>query len=389
MKKQARKYRRKSKFVRAYKRNNQKGIRNKILRGGFLDTAESSNILDARHCVTVGHSSFVMDYAERAVFYALVKMMLRKVGIEPQLQNQAIAYTQLGDIWRLTIRRSIDSSPNPLPAFISPQNIDYTAGGPNYGWDTIADSLRSAYKSAIQATGYNGAEALFMEFIPAAGSKLKYQRVFLHNLKITMYCKNSLKIQNRTKAPGNEDNTDVVGRVPMYGKSYEGKGTGCTVAGGTYSVDYGVANQPFNANRIDGMIAETTDLDGWKEPLPPGVFNGVKKHGKISVSPGQIKTSVLTDVITMTIGQWLNVFQGQYDGTNSGRWPIRKVGKFRFFMLEKMLEVYKVTDGEPNINVAYEHNIVCGAVVTSLGLQGIMRPWIGFREGGTGKVGSV
>lgn len=375
------------KFVRRPPKVSYKGLRTQCLKYGYVDQAEFSNIVSSSQCVTVGHNSFVYDSAHKTFWFALTKQLLQHLGILPVLQTQLLVGTQAGDVINFVFRNAQSSSIGPVPGDLTPAAITFTATGA-FSWETLAVAIYANWKLNASTGGYMQREALYIEFIPANGSKLKIVRINLTNTKVTIHAKASLKIQNRSKAPGGTEeniNGDNVGRVPLYGKQYYGYGSGTTVTDGQYQSN--VSLKPFVGARDSGVIAISTTVDGMQEPLPAQCFPRVRRTGKMMAGPGVIKTSVLTDTVTKTVTDWINYFTTLPNDPagsvfNQFLPHQNNVGKFRFYMLEKMLSIH--AQNEPDIEVAYEHNYIIAGKVTSVGNQQIMRPLVLFANGSSG-----
>lgn len=374
------------KFVRRPPKVSYKGLRVKCLKYGYVDQAEFSNLVTSSNCVTVGHNSFVYNSAHKTFWFALTKQLFEHIGICPVNQTSILVGSAAGDVFNFVYRNSQSSSVGPVPADLSPASASFTATAA-YSWETIAVGLYVNWSNNASAAGYRDREALWIEFIPAAGSKLKLVRINLTNTKVTIHAKASLKIQNRSKAPGAEENIsgDNVGRVPLYGKQYYGYGSGTSVTDGQFQSS--VSLKPFVGARDSGVIAISTTVDGMQEPLPAQCFPKVRRSGKMMAGPGVIKTSVLSDTVTKTVTDWINYFTTMPNDIGAAEFnqflpKTNNVGKFRFYMLEKMLSI--TAQGEPQIEVAYEHNYIIAGKVTSVGNQQIMRPLMLFANGSSG-----
>lgn len=169
----------------------------------------------------------------------------------------------------------------------------------------------------------------------------------LKDMKLCVFVKSSFKIQNRSKAAGGspdaQESTEVVDNVPLYGKSYSGKGSM-------------LESKMFDFNPND-LVADTTyaiiegseAIPGRKEPPQANEFRNVTSQGKIHLDPAEIKTSVLT----CTHHMYLNQLVWQCVVPTNSKSIATRYGKFRVFALEKMIDV----GATENISVAIEHNL--------------------------------
>jgi len=180
-----------------------------------------------------------------------------------------------------------------------------------------------------------------------SGSQWRRVQIDCENLKVRIESKSALKIQNRSINSVGNDEEDDVDNVPLYGRSYSGKGTGTTIIGGGEQPPSG---QSLFGDASTGMIL----LDGTanlREPMLPYAAIDAKRSAKAKLDPADIKTSVLTDKFTIGVNKLLTLM-GNVSGTN----PKSRIGKFRVFAFEKMIETVKVDADVVPMTLAYEVN---------------------------------
>jgi len=177
----------------------------------------------------------------------------------------------------------------------------------------------------------------------------------LQNAHMEYHCKSALKIQNVTKSSETDDQTDDIEAVPLYGKSYEGSGSGAFFR----QQEDNVAFQP---NTNTGLIQISFDPflnESLQEPPPQGHFKYVQRSGKVHMDSGQLKTSVLTYTKKLSFSSFYNkLLMGR---PNTYNWTT--LGKFRFFGLEKMI-THKGTTADTVIAVIYELDQKMGMLMT-------------------------
>jgi len=212
--------------------------------------------------------------------------------------------------------------------------------------DYYADSARAWNQNF--ATRSNALEMFDMTWSPLrdplvdAYLYVKTARVRLDEMVVKIGSKSTLKIQNRSTHVADAHNADTVDQVPLYGKSYEGKGTGAVWINQEHSTAH------FVASGADGVIRPNPPAQ-MKEPPKPIEFKGTQKLGKARIDPGIIKTSALYHTASHTPSMWVRMLGPCL--WNSYTSP--SVGRYRFFCLEKILDA----DEADPLTCAYEHNI--------------------------------
>lgn len=183
----------------------------------------------------------------------------------------------------------------------------------------------------------------------------------LASCSFNIYNKSSLKIQNRTiSAAGNIEGDDV-DNVPLFGKSYSGSGNwaqfGSSMSSATLIVTQdSVTNAPVVTKKFGGTIANTANL---AEPPVKSQVRHCTAVGKAHLDPGQVKTDVLVYKKTFS----LNGLVRKYMRSTALLLDTSRIaiGKYRFFMLEKMIQAVQTTDVN-SITIAYELDHKTGIV---------------------------
>lgn len=279
--------------------------------------------------------------------------------------TSASTFMMWKNMWRLLIKELFYKTGHPIKDMN--EQLDYV---------TAADSVQVAYQTGdgtvltaahtiaigntaeIVATAfYNNAglraETITLKWInfattvnPAASTSDRSSvRIDLEFCTVDMYCKSSMKMQNRTVTDAT-DNLESLDSVPLYGKAYGGKGNG--------------PNQPSRVNSaittqlvgdyITGIIESSSGDPGLDEPIHRVYFDGAKLEGKLRIEPSQIKTSVLTYSRKMSLNLMRKLLSDSITNPRS-RTPL---ATFRFFGLERMIQVN--TPAADNIIIAYETN---------------------------------
>lgn len=312
--------------------------------GGTITTTAAAKA----NSVMIAHSTFSKPALVNVVAYAMAKMLAIKINRCFTTYNDRVS--NIGT--KLTIYyRSIPTGA------ISNFNFTFVAAST---WLDIVSQL-TAWLNLTSSDSTIWAELVFEErtISTDVNQYIKLCHLDLSRAKFHIYAKANLKLQNQTKGATSE--SDVVDNVPLFGKSYQGTGNYFmykndkpVIAGeiGDYEM---FVTTGFNCVFTDSFNS-VDNLTSLREPPPKSMFVRVKTDGKAHLDPGSIKTSTMTDYLTVSMANLLRIISGvnlSESQTNAG--------KFRFFLLEKMLQYTATTDANA-INVAYEHDIKHGCI---------------------------
>lgn len=363
-----------SKSAGRFKRGTKKAHRlDYYAKRGIVSAAEVGAVLQSPNegpfaqSVLVGHSSYTLKGLHKIVAMALTKMVAGK------LKRQLSSFTDLIDL-NLTGNLILTLKYRPALNSVT-QVITYTAIAGTAKWINIANffegQLQAAQPSytwislkAEDTVGQNNTNGVVMFDID------------MTKCRIQLYSKSALKLQNRSINTSGNDDMDDVDNVPLYGKSYDGSGNYCIHKINADEVDILTPNvktfhQTFGGEdywnpvfaRLNSATAGSAGGAGntvnkLTEPPTKVQFDRVKRVGKAHMDPGHIKTSVLTD----RRGFLLQSFFRMVDFFAADEQAV-KAGKFRFFILEKMINA--VADTATNvIRVAYELDCKIGCVAS-------------------------
>lgn len=328
------------------------------IRQAFVDPGNSKL---STQTVYIGHSTVAYEQLQRNMWRSFVKCILAKLNMHPA-STQVDVGIQAGRnlVWTMTHKVS------PASAIVTYSHVMIAANT----IESFATQLRDYYQAL------NSPNLQLLQLVVYDGATVCRGSFNLSKLKVQVYCKSSLKIQNRTTAEDGDENGDDVDNVPLYGKSYEGKGNGALYL----AEEVQGANDTFIANRLNGLIApqepyaiQTTSWatgtlltvssngSSLQEPPPANMFQYVKKHGKIHLDPGQVKTSVLTFRKSFNFSYLLGqIIPSAAQADTNG---LMRIGNFRFMAVEKMIQAVASTDLN-SIKLAYEHDFKLGCICT-------------------------
>lgn len=338
--KKNKKYRKRSKFV-------LNGTTSVIETGGTASSGATGEI------VYIGHSTPIRIMKESA-WWTVLRSLFIKAGIRVSAFYPETVLTNINcdaaDVITLTYRLN--------------NNSTLTSQVFTVGTNTV-EQMYQFFSSSGAAWNVNTAEYVDLSYFPKQSSPVSvanHTNVKLDCCTLHFNVKCDLKLQNRTIAAAANVQSDDVNNTPVYGKSYEGTGTGAIVKG--LGGGFTVADTSWVANNVTGVIKYIPDTP-FKEPLDYQMFEPISKIGKIHLDPGNVKTSILTKKISMNFSRFMNEVNplAPENSTDVGKrrhdW---KLASYRFFGIEKMLDS-AADDSRTAVLIAFEHNvkIMCNA----------------------------
>ena len=179
------------------------------------------------------------------------------------------------------------------------------------------------------------------------------------------YFSNSLfKLQNRTiNSTGNDQDNDV-DNVPINGKSFEFK------SNGTLYRDYGTpatgTSSAITTSNYYGVLPTTipsaTGTKMYDEVPIRTQFVGCGNVANVLLQPGEIKTSIIKDTLTISLSKLISVlYTRKPDSTGVGRFNQIWLGKTKLFAFEKLINAVAMS-ATNQFNLAYEHQLEMGCV---------------------------
>lgn len=233
-------------------------------------------------------------------------------------------------------------------------------------WNTLAAWV----VSVIESTYTKQATLLSLEYdydLTTTGeeSTFRGQRIWdLTKATCDIYAKSSLKLQNRTVNSAGNIEADDVDNVPLYGKSYYGRGNYLgyftnTYDGSIYSPMRYICEDVSSSTTKRSGIIQTALLPPLTEPPVKSTLRNVISVGKAHLDPGEIKTDVLVKKMKITINSLLSLIFGSKEAANED--VLHRLGSYKIFMLEKMIQAVATTATNA-VKVAYEVDLKQGMV---------------------------
>lgn len=309
-------------------------------RGTTMILEHNATASSTEQTLYIGHNTHTATNIRYEMFLAILKVLFDKMGQNIIDRNQLLSSFNIsvGDTFNVDYRTTVNGAP-------TTRTVTVAAG------NTI-NTLIADFGAAARAYFTNGYQSslLSISFVPTAGSAYGPVILELQNMKIKVYGKSTLKLQNRTINSAGADESVDVDNMPLYGKGYWFKGNTAEEAQASSE-----ASDPYIlcSNGANGIIGSwsASGTDSLPQEPPPAVyFRNVKYTGKVKIDPGEVKTSVLTSTFFGYINQLLHLLSVP-DGEQRC-----KLGVTRLFAVEKMIN----SDATRPIIVSYEHNFVLG-----------------------------
>ncbi|AJP36346.1 putative capsid protein [Avon-Heathcote Estuary associated circular virus 3] len=318
-----------------------KNIFQKYTTRGIVTTKETANILiggptDPDLPVFFGHATHAnFLLIGRLFFRTVVKDVMRKSG----MNVSSMSDTPQGGIFQLQWQiRDVDDA----------QSSGASVNTAGKTLEVIADELYADYLSFFRST-LNAMELAYISsaqfWTPSFGTLLA--QIDLKDARIHILCKSDLKAQNRTLANGADDDnntTENIENQPLYGKQYFGKGVGLVTRIGLNTTNAS-EGKSLICSQQTGLLSFAVKKTGtpgvnqepWLREVPlPTLFCGKIAYGKVSIEPGQVKTSSLTHKASIKQQDFWNYLRENRSTAVKGGRP-EKMGIFRIFCVEKMI----------------------------------------------------
>jgi len=304
--------------------------------GGVSETFEvGRQLVSNGQCMWIGHNSAPIEKLWLNFWRVIIKKLLDRTGFPVRNFGEVLAQITPGDV--------VNISYTVADGVVGSQSYTLTAAD---SADTIVVFLFNNVALRLEGIVFTQIAYLPTTNAVGTGTDRPGTKLDLEHAMIDVYCKSSMKIQNRTQ--NTSIDSEAVDNVPLYGKIYSGNGNGVNMLTSTAT---GTQIQLL-ANNANGLITGSEADLAMSEPPHAWFFPGVSKAGKAHLEPGAIKTNVLTYKRKISINYFRKMIGRQFTlGVTKAKLPF---GKFCFFGFEKMIQTAAPAVG--NITVGLEIN---------------------------------
>lgn len=350
------------KFKRKKKKDKNPSIKQLHQRGITLNY-EYRRVANAEEALAIGHTSMPGKVCAMNMWRAVIKAFLLQIGIiikdyGNRMENNGFI---VGD--QFVISRFASTTSNVTTNFTVPIVAEISYDGLAHNFANEFDDLANLEDDRLEN----------FSFIPSASSKIPYAVMDLSAMKITVYTRSALKLQNVTVENAGDNETDDITRVPLTGYLYGMKGNNFCFKSNKTLLD-GFFNL-FNEEAIFGAfsrqipttfaptgsigfygagVINNNQTTFYKPAEPPKVYElqNCESRSKVVLGPGQIKYSVLTQKFTVSLQYYFNLLYARQNTSNSLLVYNPQQGKTNVMYLEK--EVGRVANATNQLNIWVE-----------------------------------
>lgn len=322
--------------------NAEKRVTRRKLNTAYQLSVEKSGTQTPTIAGILGHSTISRTYAVRALFGALLRMVMYRNGMKANSPSQTVVPMVTGTVIGIEFQYAAASNDGFSITITAPITFTQILDAFISAWNTKYDSI-----SATLIPNDIRFRNIYIRS-PATANSANTCEIDLINAKVQVYCSSSLKIQNRSVNTADDDDADDVDQVPLNMTSYSGWGTGLDSR-------YDYLGLGFCANQ-DCIIATSDPALAGDAPLP-ALLQGVKRSGFGRLSPGQIKTDVVKHSIYVSLDTYTRLMLGPRGNANLRL----SLGKFSFLHYEKTIEANNASPVA--MSIAYENQLYVSAKI--------------------------
>lgn len=314
----------------------------------FVQESRKVAVTNQSEALAIGHTTMPAKVCAVNLFRAIFKHLLLKAGVV--IKDYGIlavnADFAVGDIIRVN------------------RYTDGTATSTSAVTRTVAANTTLDELPYLLAIDFDDSASIndrwdSIEIVPAAGSKMPAVNVQLNVLKVSVFTKTDLKVQNVTTDNITDIEADDITRVPLQGKTYTCRGNnfckkdngpqltgffntnneealygawtkqGGQFVGGSTIDFYGAAAGPSNST-------ETTFLKPAEPPRQYEIQN-CERMGDLFIGPGEIKTSSMIQKFTFSVPYYIQMLYGNQNTATTTIIYNPKLGKTQVMYLEKVV----------------------------------------------------
>jgi len=324
---------------------------------GIYQTYEIHGRVNDPDCVYISHQSVDGYEVIDTAIQALMRKLFEKAGFRIASLTDLLTSTAITTSvsWRIQLTRlnaktgaesvqvqydtvAADTITSVALQFL-PAFLEYAAGFTNTGAGNAGIDTQNPHRIILFRQDVNVTTGYVFE------TEIRLQEEIL-----CVMGSSELKVQNRSLSSTGSADAEDVNNNPLVGRLYEFNSMPKIRNKGAFPlmsipVDKGVQ-----------LVRGASFPDpAWKEPPVPSVFSNVKKHSKVSLPPGGIKTTKISYKKHMNFLTFLQKIRLQY-GTGVEFLATYSIFPLQIIALEDMINVNAVE----KINVAYEANKTLG-----------------------------
>jgi len=335
----------------------------KMAKNGVVISLENGHVhSDGRSATYLAHSTLPGLAVFRACVASLIKKIFVMAGYQiKNFEEALLASSDYQSILRLSYKKRDDTD-------LLVHDFTIVTGVSATTLQSLTRDVEIFFESK-QATNTVPLVmlkfALYQDIGVLSTAKVLATELDLTNCRFDVYSKSRFKIQNRTVNSATSDEADNVDNVPIDGKYYEVNSNGTMFRDYSTQVATGTVTAALTTSIIYGTLRmdplpPSTGTNMYKEVPLSSQIVGCKKTGKAHLDPGDIKTSVMTDTLEISLNQ---LIQKVYYGSDIAFDLFKQIwfGKTRIFCFEKMIDAVATTSDNA-FKVAYEHDLDIGAI---------------------------
>lgn len=331
-------YKKRSTNNRKYKRTKKMPNLGRMASQGVELVAETVGTITDTQCVYVGHASFASQHLVRSMYYAMAKAVLIQAGhVFNDWDEQCCPLIIPAGSFIQTGYRAYPTDP-----------VNTAVGSVASGdtWRMFADKVWVANFNLFNANSmYSKSQYEFIQFNDA--STLQVTTTRFNDVTFSVYSKDSLKVQNRSKPTTTDDDALDVDSIPLSGKLYFTKGN-------HFKHKSVLSNENFGAERFRNIIAVAAAGDKFVQEPPQSYAFDKTRSVNVTLSPGEIKTNVLIYNKDLRLTDLVTLMTQLYGGNASALDDVTKIDEYgtaAMFGLEKVIGTGSDTLG---VEVKYE-----------------------------------
>jgi len=330
---------------------------NFFARNGSTSTLETSGTISDPDCVYLGHSSVVPEECFMNYMRALTRRLYKiATGWEADNVNAVIPYktvggAQLGNGHTIILKYVTNLGFNTKAEEITPVT------DPSATIDMVAGMIKWRFLDVSSNNDIWKNRRLLWIQIVDDGTGFTRAHIDLQTVKVSVYTKSELKIQNVTIPSEGATSEDHVSNVPLVGRAYHFSSWQPKLTDDDNSY-LTVGNQAtgmvtWRANQSSGIQYQT-----WREPPQSAAFTNCSGMAVVRMEPGTIRNHVSMCRKTLGLDQFLLALSLN-SNLAANRTP--RLGGHELFAMERLIQLA----GALPIKCVYEVNNFTGVSITS------------------------